>query len=111
MEADALEPELYAALEAVSDGGKRFVNQIKQLLAHEASFVTWKRDKCPAIDKSPVTAFPASHVPGTPWPGEHLVSFVSQKQQENLILEVLLLETKDGVLSFLEGPGGLWLSI
>ncbi|KAK9864677.1 hypothetical protein WJX84_002944 [Apatococcus fuscideae] len=69
VEADALEPELYAALEAVSDGGRRFVNQIRQLLAHEASFVTWKREKCPAIDKMPAASFPAAHVPGTPWPG------------------------------------------
>lgn len=71
VEADALEPELYAALEAVSDGGKRFANQIRQLLAHEASFVTWKREKCPAIDRPPVTGFPAPHTPGTPWPGDH----------------------------------------
>ncbi len=68
-EAEILEQELYTALEAASDGGSNFTTQIRQLLAHEASLVKWKRAKCPAIDKKPVTNLPGPHVPGTPWPG------------------------------------------
>ena len=97
VEADALEPELYAALEAVSDGGKRFATQIRQLLAHEASFVTWKREKCPAIDKPPVTSFPALHEPGAPWPGDH-------PTPEYLVSPGLSRQPDEHITSMLHGP-------